>query len=64
MNQKEAQEIYNLVERAIHRVRDCAYREQFILESKSIDILYSQVLSLLEEKRLRAEAFVNRSKEE
>lgn len=63
MNQKEAQEIYNLVEGAIFKVRDCAHKEQFILESKSIDILYSQVLSLLEEKRLRAEAFVNRSKE-
>lgn len=64
MNQKEAQEIYNLVERAIKRVRDCAYMEQFILESKSIDVLYSQVLTLLEQKRIRAEAFLNRSKEE
>jgi hypothetical protein len=64
MNQKEAQEIYNLTERAINRVRDCAYMEQFILESKSIDVLYSQVLTLLEQKRIRAEAFLNRSKED
>ena len=64
MDQKEAQEIYNLVERAINRVRDCAYREQFILKTKSIDVLYSQVLTILEKKRLRAEAFLNRSKEE
>ena len=64
MNQKEAQLIYNLVEGAIFKVRDCAYREQFILQTKSIDVLYSQVLTLLEKKRLRAEAFLNRSKEE
>ena len=63
MNKKDAQEIYNLTERAINRVRDCAYREQFILESKSIDTIYSQVLNLLEEKRLRAKAFLDRSTE-
>ena len=62
MNQKEAQEIYNLAERAIYRIRDCAYQEQFILGSKEIDTIYSQVLILLEQKRLRAEAFLNRSK--
>lgn len=64
MDQKEAQEIYNLAERAINRVRDCAYQEQFILKTKSIDVLYSQVLTILEKKRLRAEAFLNRSKED
>jgi|688.fasta_scaffold174084_3 hypothetical protein len=63
MDQKEAQEIYNLSERAINRVRDCAYQEQFILKTKSIDVLYSQVLTILEKKRLRSEAFLNRSKE-
>lgn len=63
MNQKQAQEIYNLVERTIFKVRDCAHKEQFITGSKSVDTLYSQVLNLLEKKRLRAESFLNRSKE-
>jgi hypothetical protein len=64
MNKRDAQLIYNLVEGTIFKVRDCAHKEQFILGSKEIDIIYSQVLILLEEKRLRAEAFLNRSKEE
>ena len=64
MNQKQSQIVYNLIEGAITKVRDCAKQEQFILESRSIDTIYSQVLNLLEQKRLRAEAFVNRSKEE
>ena len=63
MNQRESQIIYNLIESAITEIRDCAEQEQFILESKEIDTIYAQVLSLLEEKRLRAEAFLNRSKE-
>lgn len=60
MNQKEAQLIYNLVEGAIFKVRDCANREQFIVKSNEIDTIYAQVLRLLEEKRMRAEGFLNR----
>lgn len=63
MNKRDAQLIYNLVEGTIFKIRDCAHKEQFILHSKEIDTIYAQVLNLLEQKRLRAEAFLDRIKE-
>ena len=63
MNQKQAQEIYNLSERAINNIREYAHREMFILQSKEIDTIYAQVLNLLEQKRIRSEGFLNRNKE-
>lgn len=65
MNKEKAQLIYELAEGAISKIKACAYKEQALTDSnsKSIDTLYAQVLNLLEEKRLRAEAFLKRSKE-
>ncbi len=55
------QEILDITERAIDKIRDCAHQEQFILNSKEFDNIYLQVLNLLERKRSREESLLNRS---
>jgi len=63
MDKEKAQQILNLVERALSEVRNAAYQEKFILGTKRKDILYSQVLNLLIEKKRRTEGFLEQYKE-
>lgn len=63
MDKEKAQQILNLVERALSEVRNAAYKEKFILGTKRKDILYSQVLNLLIEKKRRTKGFLEQYKE-
>ena len=63
MDKEKAQQILNLVERALSEVRNAAYKEKIILGTKRKDILYSQVLNLLIEKKRRTEGFLEQYKE-
>ena len=63
MNKEKAQQILNLVERALSEVRNAAYKEKFILGTKRKDVIYSQILNLLIEKKRRTEGFLEQYKE-
>ena len=58
MDKEKAQQILNLVEKSINQVKKSAYQEQFMLNTKEIDMLYLQILNLLYEKQKRTQNLI------